>query len=146
MRRREFIGLVGGGLAASPLVAWPVAAQAQQTAAGAEVCGRMSRSAPTMSRTAGWHATGTVGTMAAAAGCARLLKIPATAITDIMGITASLASGITANFGTMTKPLHAGHAARDGILAVQLGSHGFTACASALEGRDGFFENFARGL
>ncbi len=113
---------------------------------GAEVCGRMSRAAPTMSRTAGWHATGTVGTMAAAAACARLLKIPAAAIPDIMGITASLASGVTANFGTMTKPLHSGHAARDGILAVQLGSHGFTASASALEGRDGFFENFARGL
>ena len=113
---------------------------------GAEVCGRMSRAAPTMSRTAGWHATGTVGTMAAAAACARLLKIPAAAIPDIMGITASLASGVTANFGTMTKPLHSGHAARDGILAVQLGSKGFTASASALEGRDGFFENFARGL
>ena len=63
-----------------------------------------------------------------------------------MGITASLASGVTANFGTMTKPLHSGHAARDGILAVQLGSKGFTASATALEGRDGFFENFARGL
>jgi len=113
---------------------------------GAEVCGRMSRSAPTMSRTAGWHATGTIGTMAAAAACARLLKIPAAAIPDIMGITASLASGVTANFGTMTKPLHSGHAARDGILAVQLGSKGFTASPTALEGRDGFFENFARGL
>ena len=43
---------------------------------GAEVCGRMSRAAPTMSRTAGWHATGTVGTMAAAAACARLLQDP----------------------------------------------------------------------
>ena len=113
---------------------------------GAEVCGRMSRAAPTLSRTAGWHATGTVGTMAAAAACARLLKIPAAAIPDIMGITASLASGVSANFGTMTKPLHSGHAARDGILAVQLGSRGFTASASALEGRYGFFENFARGL
>jgi 2-methylcitrate dehydratase PrpD len=113
---------------------------------GAEVCGRMSRAAPTMSRIAGWHATGTIGTMAAAAACARLLKIPAAAIPDIMGITASLASGVSANFGTMTKPLHSGHAARDGILAVQLGSKGFTASPTALEGRDGFFENFARGL
>src|SRR5205085_2036412 len=106
----------------------------------------ISRAAPTMSRIGGWHATGTVGTMAAAAACARLLKIKAEAIPDIMGITASLASGVTANFGTMTKPLHSGHAARDGILAVQLGSHGFTASANALEGHDGFFENFARGL
>ncbi len=113
---------------------------------GAEVCGRMSRAAPTMSRTGGWHATGTVGTMAAAAAAARLLKTPPAAIPDIMGITASLASGVTANFGTMTKPLHAGQAARNGILAVQLGSKGFSANASALEGRDGFLESFARGL
>ncbi len=113
---------------------------------GAEVCGRMSRAAPKMSRTNGWHATGTVGAMAVAAACARLLKAPAAAIPDIIGITASLASGVSANFGSMTKPLHAGHAARDGMLAVLLGAHGFTASASALEGRDGFFENFARGL
>jgi len=113
---------------------------------GAEVCGRMSRAAPTMTRIAGWHNTGTVGTMAAAAACTRLLKIPAAAIPDIMGITASLASGVTANFGTMTKPLHSGQAARNGILAVQHGSKGFTASPTALEGRDGFFENFARGL
>ena len=106
----------------------------------------MSRAAPKMSRTDGWHATGTVGAMAVAAACARLLKAPAAAIPDIIGITASLASGVSANFGSMTKPLHSGHAARDGILAVLLGAKGFTASASALEGRDGFFENFARGL
>src|SRR5262249_9158070 len=67
-------------------------------------------------------------------------------IPDVMGITASLASGVTANFGTMTKPLHAGRAARDGILAAQLGARGFTASATALAGRDGFFEDFGRGL
>ena len=99
-----------------------------------------------MSRTAGWHAAGTLGTMAAAAACARLVKTPATAIPDIMGISASLASGITANFGTMTKPLHAGQAARNGILAVLLGSKGFTANASAIDGPAGFLDNFARGL
>jgi 2-methylcitrate dehydratase PrpD len=113
---------------------------------GAEVCARMSRAAPTLSRVAGWHATGTVGTMAVAAACARLMKVPAAAIPDIIGITASLAAGVTSNFGTMTKPLHSGQAARNGIVAVLLGSRGFTASPAALEGRDGFFENFARGL
>ena len=63
-----------------------------------------------------------------------------------MGIAASLASGVTENFGTMTKPLHSGHAARNGVLAVLLGAKGFTSSATALEGRSGFFENFARGL
>ena len=113
---------------------------------GAEVCGRMSRVAPTMFRLADWHATGTVGTMAAAAACARLMKAPRAAIIDAMGITASLASGVTVNFGTMTKPLHAGNAARNGVLAVQLAMRGFTSSASALEGRTGFFENFGRGF
>ena len=113
---------------------------------GAEVCGRMARMAPTMFQLANWHSTGTIGTMAAAAACTRLLKAPAATIPDIMGITTSLASGVTANFGTMTKPLHAGNAARNGILAVQLGMKGFTASATALEGRNGFLDNFARGL
>src|SRR6185436_15454232 len=77
---------------------------------GAEVCARMSRAAPTLSRVGGWHTTGTVGTMAVAAACARLMKVPAAAIPDIIGITASLAAGVTSNFGTMTKPLHSGQA------------------------------------
>ncbi len=113
---------------------------------GAEVCGRMFRSAPTMFRIANWHSTGTIGTMAVAAACARLLKAPAATIPDVMGVTASLASGVTANFGTMTKPLHAGQAARNGILAVQLGMKGFSASAAAIEGPNGFLDNFARGL
>lgn len=113
---------------------------------GAEVCGRLIRTAPTMFRLANWHATGTVGTMAAAMACARLMKAPAKAIPDILGICASLAGGVTANFGTMTKPLHAGNAARNGVLAVQLGMKGYTGSASALEGRNGFYDNFARGL
>jgi 2-methylcitrate dehydratase PrpD len=113
---------------------------------GAEVCGRMSRAAPTISRIGAWHATGTVGTFAVAAACARLLKTPKAAIPDVMGIAASLASGVTENFGTMTKPLHSGQAARNGILAVLLGANGFTSSSTALEGRNGFFENFARGL
>ncbi len=113
---------------------------------GAEVCGRLIRTAPTMFRLANWHATGTVGTIAAAAACARLMKTPAKLIPDIVGICTSLAGGISANFGTMTKPLHAGNAARNGILAVQLGMKGFTGATSALEGRNGFYDNFARGL
>src|SRR5262245_26667485 len=52
---------------------------------GAEVCGRMFRSAPAMSRLANWHSTGTIGTMAVAAACARLLKAPPATIPDVMG-------------------------------------------------------------
>jgi 2-methylcitrate dehydratase PrpD len=56
----------------------------------------------------GWHATSTFGTVGAAAACARLLHLDADRTAAALGIAASLASGIQANFGTMTKPLHAG--------------------------------------
>jgi 2-methylcitrate dehydratase PrpD len=112
----------------------------------AEIAGRISRAAPTAAHVGGWHATGTVGVIAAAAACARLKKIESKKIPDVIGITASLASGVSVNFGSMTKPLHSGHAAHDGVLAALLGERGFTANARALEGKDGYFECFARGL
>jgi 2-methylcitrate dehydratase PrpD len=112
----------------------------------AEVAGRITRAAPLALRAAGWHSTGTVGVIAAAAACARLMKIDAKRIANILGITTSLASGLSINFGTMTKPLHAGHAAHDGVLAALLGARGFTASGKAFEGKDGYYASFARGL
>ena len=112
----------------------------------AEVAGRVSRSAPGAWRSAGWHSTGTVGVVAVAAASARLMKVPRDKIPDVIGITGSLASGVSVNFGSMTKPLHAGHAARDGVLAALLGARGFTANPRSLEGKDGYFECFSRGL
>jgi 2-methylcitrate dehydratase PrpD len=112
----------------------------------AEVAGRVNRAAPTAARAGGWHATGTVGVIAAAAACARLMKIETKKIPDAIGITTSLASGVSINFGSMTKPLHSGHAAHDGILAAMLAARGFTANAKALEGKDGYFESFSRAL
>jgi 2-methylcitrate dehydratase PrpD len=112
----------------------------------AEVAGRLYRAGPTSWRSGGWHATGTIGTTAAAMASARLMKIPAAKIPDVVGITASMASGMNINFGTMSKPLHSGHAAHSGVLAAMLGARGFTANASALEGKDGYFNNFMRGL
>ena len=146
-----FAGQAIAGLipAILPVAETTKASQAEVLSAfiiGAEVCGRLVRTAPTMFRLANWHATSTVGTIAAAMACARLMKAPAKSIPEIIGICTSLASGVTANFGTMTKPLHAGNAARNGVLAVQLGMKGFTGNSSALEGRNGFYDNFARGL
>ena len=113
---------------------------------GFEVASRISRANPTHTNQGGWHATSTIGTPAAAAACARLMKVPAAAIPDVMGIGVSLASGISVNFGTMTKPLHSGQAARNGMMAALLGARGFTASATAFEGNAGFFKTFARGL
>ena len=57
-----------------------------------------------------------------------------------------MASGVNANYGTMTKPLHAGHAARNGMTAAMLGKAGLSSNHMALEGRGGFFASFARGI
>src|SRR4029078_7338238 len=93
-----------------------------------------------------WHGTSTIGAIRAAVACARLMEAPASALPEVIVMSVSLASGVNANYGTMTKPLHAGHAARNGIMAAQLGASGFTANHSALEGRGGFFAAFARGM
>ena len=113
---------------------------------GAEIGARVVRANFKASSVGGWHTTGMVGALAAAAAAARLLKVPAAAIPNVLGISTSLASGITANFGTMTKPLHAGNAARAGITAALLGREGFTASPSAFEAPSGYFNTFGRGL
>jgi 2-methylcitrate dehydratase PrpD len=113
---------------------------------GAEVCGALARAYPLLSSDGGWHGAGVLGTICGAAAYARLTGQPETAIPDIIGIAASMASAISVNFGTMTKPLHAGLAARNGIAALGLGAQGFTAHPSALEGKNGFFPCFAQAL
>jgi 2-methylcitrate dehydratase PrpD len=113
---------------------------------GFEVIARFTRANPNHNGVGLWHGTGTIGTIGAAAACARLLEVPAAAIPDILGISVSLAAGVNANYGTMTKPLHAGQAARNGLMAAQLGGRGFTANKAAIEGRGGFAATFARGL
>ncbi len=86
----------------------------------------------------GWHSTGTVGVMGATAAAARLLKLDIPQITMAFGIAASMASGLKQNFGTMTKPLHAGQAASHGVLAASLARRGFTAHENAIEGPQGY--------
>jgi 2-methylcitrate dehydratase PrpD len=112
---------------------------------GFEVCSRLSRANPTHNGAGSWHGTSTIGAISAAMACARLLKVPAPAIPDVIGIAVSMASGVNANYGTMTKPLHAGHAARNGMAAALLGKAGLSSNHAALEGRGGFFATFARG-
>jgi 2-methylcitrate dehydratase PrpD len=113
---------------------------------GCEVAARLVRTCFTFSLVGGWHSTGIVGVAAAAAAAARLLKLPVAQVAEVIGITTSLAGGISANFGTMTKPLHSGHAARDGIMAAQLGARGFTSHPAAFEAPAGYFNTFGRGL
>ncbi|HEY3846551.1 MAG TPA: MmgE/PrpD family protein [Acetobacteraceae bacterium] len=86
----------------------------------------------------GWHPTATLGVFGATAACCHLLRLPADRIALALGLAASLASGIKANFGTMTKPLHVGHSSRNGLLAALLAADGFTANPGALEHEQGF--------
>lgn len=86
----------------------------------------------------GWHATGTFGTFGAAAGAAHLMGLDADRTARALGIAASQASGLKINFGTMTKPLHAGKAAMNGLIAARLAARDFTARADAIEGPQGF--------
>jgi 2-methylcitrate dehydratase PrpD len=85
----------------------------------------------------GWHCTSTLGTIGAAAALSRLLGLDATAAGHAVAIAASEASGLKENFGTMVKPLHAGLAARNGVLAALLARGGMTASSAALDGPQG---------
>ncbi len=94
----------------------------------------------------GFHATGTMGTFGAAAVGAEMLGLGEEAAAHAFGIAASEASGLKANFGTMTKPLHAGKAAMNGLLAARLAARGFTANKEAIEAPQGFAETQAPGF
>lgn len=93
----------------------------------------------------GWHSTGTIGAIGAAAGCANLLGLDAEATNRAMGIAASEAAGLKSNFGTMTKPLHAGKAAQNGLMAATLAARGFTARENTLDIKQGFGDTMAEG-
>ena len=90
----------------------------------------------------GWHPTATLGVFGSTAACCHLLGLTPEATATALGLAASFASGVKANFGTMTKPLHVGHCSRNGMLAALLAADGFTANAGALEHGQGFLHVF----
>lgn len=94
----------------------------------------------------GWHPTSVFGSVASAAAAAVLHKLPAERASAALAMSASHASGLAVNFGTMTKPYHAGMAARSGIIATRLASKGATASRVALEHRRGFLTAFSPTL
>ncbi|MGB9271595.1 MAG: MmgE/PrpD family protein, partial [Pseudolabrys sp.] len=86
----------------------------------------------------GFHPTAIWGAFAAAAACARLNRLTVEQTRNAIAIVASLAAGVVANFGTMTKPLHVGRTAQAGVLAARLAKSGFTGSPDALEHTAGF--------
>ena len=93
----------------------------------------------------GFHSSGTVGTFGAAVATAKLLGLDAAQMSHVLAIAASSASGIRVNFGSMTKPLHVGRAAENGVVAAQLAQQGFTGGKDALDPPWGFFQTFSHG-
>ena len=94
----------------------------------------------------GWHPTSVFGVIGAAAAAAVLHRLPAERAATALAIAASHAGGLGANFGTMTKPYHAGRAARDGLVAARLAAAGATAGHDTLENPQGFLTAFSPGM
>lgn len=93
----------------------------------------------------GFHSSGTIGTFGAMAAAAKLLGLEGEAVGHALSIASSMASGIRVNFGTMTKPLHVGRAAQNGVLAAELAQQGLTGGRDGLDPPWGFFQVFSHG-
>ena len=93
--------------------------------------------------TKGWHSTGPIGTLGAAAAAGKLLHLDSEKMAYAIGIAATEAAGIREQLGTMGKAFNAGRAAENGVVAAMLAERGFTSAKSALEGTMGFFHLMA---
>ena len=106
--------------------------------AGYEVWADLQRRDPDQHHEKGWHPTGIFGAIGAAAACASLRGLDADKATIAIALGASQSAGLVSNFGTMTKPFHAGRSAHAGVIAARLAAAGFTASPDALEHPLGF--------
>jgi 2-methylcitrate dehydratase PrpD len=93
----------------------------------------------------GFHSSATVGTFGAAVAAAKLLGLDGRGLLNALGMAASFAAGLRCNFGTMTKPLHVGRAAENGVTAALLAARGFEADPAAIDGPWGFLQVTAGG-
>ena len=106
-------------------------------AAGFEAGVRVGKASP-KHHDGGWHLTGTLGTIAAAAAAGRLIGLDQQRMTHAVGIAATQAAGMQQNRGTMSKSFHAGRAASNGLLAALLAERGFDSSDEIIEGKRGF--------
>jgi 2-methylcitrate dehydratase PrpD len=114
-------------------------------AAGYEVWAELLVREPVPLHQKGWHPTPVRGTIAAAAACSKLRGLDADATATALAIGGSMAAGLVANFGTMTKCFQVGRAAQSGVLAARLAAAGLTAAADALEHPSGFLAALSPG-
>jgi 2-methylcitrate dehydratase PrpD len=109
---------------------------------GVEVETKVAESISPRSYENGFHTTGTCGVFGSTAALAKLRKLSVEQFKRAMGVAASESAGLRQNFGTMTKPFTAGHAAQSGVLAVDLAQLGWTAAEDILEAERGFFHAY----
>jgi 2-methylcitrate dehydratase PrpD len=110
---------------------------------GVEVGGKLGKIMGWSHYEAGWHGTGTIGTIAAAAASAKILRLNEERTAHGLAIAVSETSGVRENFGTMVKSFHAGQASAAGVLAAVLAEKGYSGSMSAFEGGSGFRRVFS---
>src|SRR3546814_105832 len=106
---------------------------------GGEVEGKISEAIKPRHYQAGFHSTATCGTFAAAAAAGRLMGLDREALQRALSVAGSQSAGLRENFGTMTKPFHAGRSSESGVVAAQFAAYGWTATDKILEAPRGFF-------
>src|SRR5215510_5616396 len=106
---------------------------------GVEVSATLAKGMGKEAQELGLHPEGVCGSLGAAAAAARIFGLTREQIQVALGIAASLTAGLSQNFGTMVKPLHLGNAARNGIMAAELASMGFTGNPNIFDQQGGFF-------
>lgn len=111
-------------------------------AVGAETMCRVGLALGSQHYEAGWHSTATLGTLGAAAACARLADLDVDATIRALGLAGTQSGGLRVHFGSPVKPLHAGIAARSGLFAARLAATGFSGAAEPLTGPIGFLALF----
>lgn len=112
---------------------------------GVEVESKISEAISPRHYQHGFHSTATCGAFGAAVAASKLRRLDLGATLRALGIAGSLAAGLRENFGSMTKPLHAGRAAESGIIATDLATLGWTATEKVLESPRGFFQAHGAG-
>ncbi|HEX6174199.1 MAG TPA: MmgE/PrpD family protein, partial [Candidatus Binatia bacterium] len=112
---------------------------------GVEVECRIADSINPRHYQSGFHSTATIGGLGAVMAVGKILRLEENVLVQALGICASMAAGLRENFGTMTKPLHAGRAAENGVTAALLAQSGFTAATNILEAQRGFYQAMAGG-
>jgi 2-methylcitrate dehydratase PrpD len=111
-------------------------------AVGLDVAGKLGIALGSGHYQRGWHSTATAGIFGSTAVAARLLGLDVAQTRHALGLAASQASGLLKNFGTMTKPFHAGHAARCAVQSALLAKAGFTADTEIFDGKDSFLKTY----